>query len=49
MPHKVGNKWKWGNIERDTKEELVKVVYDIGVKNGKKGDFKSFWKTGKTK
>ncbi len=47
MPHKVGKKWRWGNIERDSKQELVKVVYGIWVKNGKKGSFKSFWKTGK--
>ena len=48
MPHKVGKKWKWGNIERDSKQELVKTVYGIWVKNGKKGSFSSFWKTGKT-
>lgn len=48
MPHKVGKKWKWANIVRDTKQELVKVVYGIWVKNGKKGSFSDFWKTGKT-
>ena len=48
MPHKVGKKWKWGNIERDSKEELAKTVYGIWVKNGKKGSFSRFWKTGKT-
>lgn len=47
MPHKVGKKWKWANIERDTKQELVKVVYGIWVKNGKKGSFSEFWKHGK--
>ena len=49
MPHKVGKKWKWANIERDTKQELVKVVYGIWVKNGKKGSFSDFWKHGKSK
>lgn len=48
MPHKVGKKWKWGNIERDSKQELAKVVYGIWAKGGKKGSFKDFWKTGKT-
>ena len=48
MPHKVGKKWKWGNVVRDTKQELVRVVYGIWKKkNGGKGDFKDFWKTGK--
>lgn len=27
MPHKVDGGWKWGNIERPSKGELVKVVY----------------------
>ena len=49
MPHKVGKKWKWGNVERDTKQELVQAVYGIWVKNGKKGSFSKFWKTGKAK
>lgn len=48
MPHKVGKKWKWGNIERDTQEELVRVVYGIWMKNGSKGKFEDFWRTGKT-
>lgn len=47
MPHKVGSKWQWGNIERPTKGELVKVVYGIWQKNGAKGDFEDFWRTGK--
>ena len=46
MPHKVGKKWKWGNIERDSQEELRKVVYGIWMKNGKNGSFSKFWKTG---
>lgn len=49
MPHKSGKKWKWANIERDTKQELVKVVYGIWVKNGKKGSFSEFWKHGKSR
>lgn len=48
MPHKVENGWKWGNIERPTKGELVKVVYGIWQKNGAKGKFEDFWETGKT-
>jgi len=47
MPHKVGKKWKWGNIERSSKEELRKTVYGIWMKNGEKGSFSKFWKTGK--
>lgn len=48
MPHKSENGWRWANIERPTKGELVKVVYGIWKKNGSKGDFETFWKTGKT-
>lgn len=47
MPHKVGKKWKWGNIERSSKEDLRKIVYGIWMKNGSKGSFSKFWKTGK--
>ena len=36
-------KWKWGNIEKDTKGELVKIVYGIWVANGKPGKFEDFW------
>lgn len=48
MPYKSGSKWKWGNIERDSKQELLQTVYGIWVKNGKKGSFSDFWHTGKT-
>ena len=48
MPHKVEGGWKWGNIERDTKGVLVKVVYGIWQKNGDKGKIEDFWETGKT-
>lgn len=49
MPHKVKNGgWRWANIERPTKGELVKVVYGIWQKNGAKGEFADFWETGKT-
>ena len=48
MPHKVSGGWKWSNIERPTKGELVKVVYGIWQKNGSKGKFEDFWETGKT-
>ena len=47
MPHKIGKKWKWGNIERNSKEDLRKTVYGIWMKNGSKGSFSKFWKTGK--
>lgn len=47
MPHKVGKKWKWGNVERSSKEDLRKTVYGIWMKNGSKGSFSKFWKTGK--
>ena len=47
MPYKVGKKWKWGNIERRSKEDLRKTVYGIWMKNGSKGSFSKFWKTGK--
>ena len=49
MPHKVSNGYKWGNITRSTKGELVKIVYGIWKKNGSKGSFEKFWKTGKEK
>ena len=48
MPYKVKGGWKWGNIERPSKGELVKVVYGIWQKNGGKGKFEDFWETGKT-
>lgn len=47
MPHKVGNKWKWGNVERNSKKELAQTVYGIWKKNGSRGDFETFWKSGK--
>ena len=43
MPHKSKNGWRWANIERPTKGELVKVVYGIWQKNGSKGKFEDFW------
>lgn len=52
MPYKISKngkkKWKWGNIERNSKKELAKTVYGIWLKNGKKGSFSKFWDTGKT-
>lgn len=47
MPHKVAGGWKWGNIERPTKQELAQTVYWIWQKNGAKGKFNDFWETGK--
>lgn len=48
MPHKVGkSKWRWGNIERSSKEDLRRTVYGIWIKNGERGSFSKFWKTGK--
>ena len=50
MPHKTKDgEWRWGNLVRKTKQELVRVVYGIWKKNGGKGDFKKFWKEGKAK
>ena len=46
MPHKVGSKWKWGNVERSSKKELLQTVYGIWKKNGGKGSFSKFWRTG---
>lgn len=44
MPLKTsGGKWKWGNIERSSKKELVQTVYGIWKKNGSKGSFSDFW------
>jgi hypothetical protein len=49
MPHKISSgEWRWGNIVRPTKKELVQTVYGIWKKNGSKGSFKKFWETGKT-
>ena len=47
MPHRSGNKWRWGNLKRKSKEDLRKTVYGIWAKNGSKGSFSKFWKTGK--
>lgn len=44
MPIKTSTgKWKWGNIERNSKKELVQTVYGIWKKNGSKGTFSDFW------
>ena len=48
MPYKSNGKWKWGNVERESKKELVQLVYGIWVQNGAKGEFADFWETGKT-
>lgn len=48
MPHKVEGGWKWGNVERESKKELVQVVYGIWKQNGANGKFEDFWETGKT-
>lgn len=45
MPIKTSSgKWKWGNIERSSKKELVQTVYGIWKKNGSKGSFSDFLK-----
>ena len=45
MPIKTSNgKWKWGNVERSSKKELVQTVYGIWKKNGSKGSFSDFLK-----
>ena len=48
MPHKTKSGWRWANIERPTKGELVRVVYGIWQRDGSKGKFEDFWETGKT-
>ena len=47
MPYRSGGKWKWGNLSRKSKEDLRRTVYGIWLKQGKKGSFSKFWKTGK--
>lgn len=48
MPVKTkSGKWRWGNVERDTKKDLAQTVWGIWKKNGSKGDFGKFFKTGK--
>jgi len=47
MPHKVGKRWRWGSVERADKEDLRRTVYGIWLKNGGKGSFSRFWKTGR--
>ena len=45
MPIKTSSgKWKWGNVERSSKKELVQTVYGIWKKNGSKGSFSAFLK-----
>ena len=45
MPIKTSSgKWKWGNVERSSKKELVQTVYGIWKKNGSKGSFSDFLK-----
>lgn len=45
MPIKTkSGKWKWGNVERSSKKELVQTVYGIWKKNGSKGSFSNFLK-----
>lgn len=45
MPIKTSSgKWKWGNVERSSKKELVQTVYGIWKKNGSKGSFSKFLK-----
>ena len=39
----ASGKWKWGNIERDSKKELAQTVYGIWKKNGSKGSFSDFY------
>lgn len=48
MPHQTKGGWRWGDVVRPTKGELVKVVYGIWQMNGANGRFEDFWKTGKT-
>ena len=47
MPYISNGKWKWGNLERKSKDDLRKLVYGIWMKGGSKGNFSDFWEKGK--
>ncbi len=47
MPEQTEDgQWRWGNIKRKTKAELVKVVYGIWIGQGKPGTWHDFWYSG---
>jgi len=47
MPEQTSDgQWRWGNIKRKTKAELVKVVYGIWIGQGKPGTWHDFWHSG---
>lgn len=47
MPERTEDgQWRWGNIVRPTKGELVKVVYGIWISQGKPGSWHDFWHKG---
>ena len=47
MPEQTEDgQWRWGNIKRKTKGELVKVVYGIWISQGKPGTWHDFWHSG---
>ena len=47
MPEQTEDgQWRWGNIKRKTKGELVRVVYGIWLSQGKPGTFHDFWHSG---
>lgn len=47
MPERTEDgQWRWGNIKRKTKGELVKVVYGIWISQGKPGTWHDFWHSG---
>lgn len=48
MPHKVDGEWAWGNLRDKDKDSLRKKVWGVWKSNGSKGDFGTFWETGKT-
>jgi len=48
MPYKTSNGlWKWGNLEKSSKQELCRLVYGIWKKQGSEGSFSKFWQRGK--
>jgi len=50
MPEPTNDgQWKWGNVKRKTRKELVQTVYGIWKANGSKGSFHDFYHYGKTK
>ena len=47
MPERTkSGKWKWGNVERNSRKELAQTVYGIWKGTGSKGSFHNFYHYG---